>query len=68
MTSSDEIEQVLQPWLRPGDVETSRGHSTSEVELDRAFQLVPPWSRPGDVAIGSSSLVEFCGRLVEAEA
>jgi hypothetical protein len=56
MTSSDEIEQVLQPWLRPGDVETIRGHSTSEVELDKAFQLVPPWATPGVSALDAGCL------------
>jgi hypothetical protein len=52
MMSSDKIEQVLQPWLRPGDVETIRGHSASAVKLDRAIQLVPPWSRPGVAELG----------------
>jgi hypothetical protein len=56
MTSSDEIEQVFQPWLRPGDVETIRGHSTSKVELDRAFQLVPPWATPGVSALDAGFL------------
>jgi hypothetical protein len=40
--------------LRPGDVETIRGHSASAlaVKLDRAIQLVPPWSRPGVAELG----------------
>jgi hypothetical protein len=59
MTSSDEIEQVFQPWLRPGDVETIQGHSASKVELDRAFQLVPPWSRPGDAALDRAVWLSF---------